>query len=233
MLQWKKWVCQAFSALLKGLRGEDPVWMASLNIFAFLMLAFQYEESDSASMGGGAVKLGSYQILCVPCWVTVKWLQSLEEFSLHRKPGTEMHTGLGIVDSCEFNYCTSKYFDDVFPKNPVFLKGYTKNLLWLYWLLLYLSVPVWKGQDLGFFSHYTCTDEVPSVNGNAEMFPLTWFSAFCEERANEKTTNPALAFQWLILKLSLSYNWDLRTLLERAAGLWGCHACKWFNCTIL
>lgn len=65
------------------------------------------------------------------------------------------------------------------------------------------------------------------------MFPLTWFSAFCEERANEKTTNPALAFQWLILKLSLSYNWDLRTLLERAAGLWSCHACKWFNCTIL
>lgn len=127
MLQWKKWVCQAFSALLKGLRGEDPVGMASLNIFAFLMLAFQYEESDSASMGGGAVKLGSYQILCVPCWVTVKWLQSLEEFSLHRKPGTEMHTGLGFVDSCEFNYCTSKYFDDVFPKNPVFLKGYTKN----------------------------------------------------------------------------------------------------------
>lgn len=84
-----------------------------------------------------------------------------------------MHTGLGIVDSCEFNYCTSKYFDDIFPKTPVFLKGYTKNLLWLYWLLLYLSVPVWKGQDLGFFSHYTCTDEAPSVNGNAEMFPLT------------------------------------------------------------
>lgn len=41
--------------------------MASFNIFAFLMLASQYEESDSVSVGGGAVKLGSYQILCVPC----------------------------------------------------------------------------------------------------------------------------------------------------------------------
>lgn len=41
--------------------------MAPFNIFAFLVLPFQYEESDSAFVGGGAVKLGSYQILCVPC----------------------------------------------------------------------------------------------------------------------------------------------------------------------
>lgn len=48
-------------------RREDPVGMAPFNIFAFLVLPFQYEESDSAFVGGGAVKLGSYQILCVPC----------------------------------------------------------------------------------------------------------------------------------------------------------------------
>lgn len=71
MLQWNKWVCQAFNGLLKGLRREDPVGMASFNIFAFLMLTFQYEESDSVSVGGGAVKFGSSQMLCVPCWVTM------------------------------------------------------------------------------------------------------------------------------------------------------------------
>lgn len=71
MLQWNKWVCQAFRGLLKGLREEDPVGTASFNTFAFLMLAFPYEETDSASMGGGAVNFGSHQILCVPCWVTV------------------------------------------------------------------------------------------------------------------------------------------------------------------
>lgn len=59
MACWKAW-------------GRRILWeqLPLISLF-FLMLAFPYEGTDSASMGGGTVKFGSHQILCVPCWVTV------------------------------------------------------------------------------------------------------------------------------------------------------------------
>lgn len=59
-----------------------------------------------------------------------------------------------------------------FPKPSVFERIHEEFAVALLAFVVFVSIPVWKGEAWGF-SYYTCTGEVHSVNSSAEVFPVT------------------------------------------------------------